>query len=222
VLLTTSKGELIDSPFTDSEAVAKLSDALRAGLTTSTFAADLCLAASRGRLSIRQRPWLHKLALEIGKPRPEPVAVAADFTPLVVLLQAAGRKLKHPRVTLDREGRLLRLSVAGAKSKYTGSIMVTDGRPFGQNVWYGRIEPSGQFMPSGKADAWVTDTLVAFAADPAGFAASYGHTTGSCCFCGLELSTTESTAVGYGPVCADNYGLPWGAKVAKAKRGKAA
>jgi len=31
-----------------------------------------------------------------------------------------------------------------------------------------------------------------------------------CCFCGRELDTAESISVGYGPVCADKHGLPWG------------
>lgn len=34
----------------------------------------------------------------------------------------------------------------------------------------------------------------------------YSH----CCFCGQELNTRESVAAGYGPICADKYGLPWG------------
>ena len=41
-------------------------------------------------------------------------------------------------------------------------------------------------------------------------AAAFGHTTHRCVFCARNLSTAESTAVGYGPICADNYGLPWG------------
>jgi hypothetical protein len=32
-----------------------------------------------------------------------------------------------------------------------------------------------------------------------------------CCFCGRDLDTAESISVGYGPTCAANHGLPWGA-----------
>ena len=36
---------------------------------------------------------------------------------------------------------------------------------------------------------------------------------GSQCFiCGRDLDTPESLTAGYGPVCADKHGLPWGAK----------
>jgi hypothetical protein len=31
-----------------------------------------------------------------------------------------------------------------------------------------------------------------------------------CCFCGRQLETKESLAVGYGPICAGKWGLPWG------------
>lgn len=31
-----------------------------------------------------------------------------------------------------------------------------------------------------------------------------------CCFCGRDLDTAESISVGYGPICAAKYGLPWG------------
>jgi hypothetical protein len=43
-------------------------------------------------------------------------------------------------------------------------------------------------------------------------AAEFGHTFHRCVFCRHDLSTAESTAVGYGPVCAKTYGLPWGVK----------
>jgi len=41
-------------------------------------------------------------------------------------------------------------------------------------------------------------------------AATFGHLYHQCVFCARRLDTPESTAVGYGPVCAENHGLPWG------------
>lgn len=43
-------------------------------------------------------------------------------------------------------------------------------------------------------------------------AAAHGHLTERCCFCGIKLRTPESVAVGYGPDCAEQRGLPWGTK----------
>lgn len=41
-------------------------------------------------------------------------------------------------------------------------------------------------------------------------AAAFGHATHHCVFCYKSLTTEESTTVGYGPVCAEKNGLPWG------------
>lgn len=40
--------------------------------------------------------------------------------------------------------------------------------------------------------------------------ASQGRETCNCSFCGLHLTNPQSVVVGYGPICADNWGLPWG------------
>lgn len=41
-------------------------------------------------------------------------------------------------------------------------------------------------------------------------AAAFGKMYGVCVFCGLTLTNEASIEVGYGPVCAENNGLPWG------------
>jgi Family of unknown function (DUF6011) len=44
-------------------------------------------------------------------------------------------------------------------------------------------------------------------------AAAFGHEHDHCVFCGLSLSddkANRSVEVGYGPVCAEKYNLPWG------------
>ena len=64
-------------------------------------------------------------------------------------------------------------------------------------IWPGIVEVIG-------------DALVRWARDPVGVAAEHGRMTGACCFCRRTLTTDESLAVGYGPVCATRYHLPWG------------
>jgi len=41
-------------------------------------------------------------------------------------------------------------------------------------------------------------------------AKAFGDMTERCCFCSTKIDTPESTAVGYGPICAGKHGLPWG------------
>ena len=52
--------------------------------------------------------------------------------------------------------------------------------------------------------------LCAFAMHPKRMAQAYATKYERCGFCNRELADPRSVNVGYGPVCADNYGLPWG------------
>lgn len=42
-------------------------------------------------------------------------------------------------------------------------------------------------------------------------AAQWGHLYSRCVFCGRDLTDERSIAAGYGEICADYHGLPWGA-----------
>jgi hypothetical protein len=46
--------------------------------------------------------------------------------------------------------------------------------------------------------------------EKAEIASHYGHASTQCCFCSRSLTKGESTTMGYGPDCANKYGLPWG------------
>jgi len=46
--------------------------------------------------------------------------------------------------------------------------------------------------------------------DPIKFGAMRGQQYKHCCFCNTELTSKASLFAGYGPICADNWGLPWG------------
>lgn len=41
-------------------------------------------------------------------------------------------------------------------------------------------------------------------------AAKFGQLYGTCIFCWKDLTDERSIEVGYGPICANNRGLPWG------------
>ena len=123
---------------------------------------------------------------------------------------AIAHSLKYPKIRLQTSnGQNVVLSRAGDKSRYTGQIQITDGRPYGANTYFGRIDKDGIFHVS-TADASVSALLARLSDDPANVASEYGRLTGQCCFCGLALKDARSTAVGYGPICADKFGLSWG------------
>jgi hypothetical protein len=189
--------------------------------------------AKYGSISPKQTHWVEVLAERATAQAPgtSHAVNVGNVAPIIELFKLAGRKLKWPKIKLhthrvvkDESGNdkvifehLVVLKRAGNASKYVGQIQVTDGKPFGQNVWYGRIDVDGTFYPNTRVrqenrkhfDEVVT-LLTSFAEDPAGIGAFIGKRTGHCVFCSRELTDARSTTVGYGPVCAGHYGLPWG------------
>ena len=53
------------------------------------------------------------------------------------------------------------------------------------------------------------DTLLS---NPISESALQGKEYGRCCFCNRELDNEGSIFHGYGPICAENWGLPWSAE----------
>lgn len=158
----------------------------------------------RGSLSEKQAYWVDKLA---AGPAPKREDVKIDVSGVAKLFATAKYKgLKRAAIVIDN----MRLSVAGQNARVPGSINVTDGGDFEGRTWFGRIV-GDVFQPSRDCTSAVIENLKAFAANPVAHAAAHGHATGACCFCNRELTDERSIAVGYGPICADHYGLPWGA-----------
>jgi len=130
---------------------------------------------------------------------------------VMALFDATHGKIKYPKIRLKTEsGKKLVLSRAGNRSKYAGQIMLTDGGPFGENVYYGRIDEGGKVFPARAMSEDVMGTIRNLSADAAKVAGAHGHETGHCCFCAKHLTDGRSVTVGYGPTCAGNFGLPWG------------
>ena len=174
------------------------------------FAMSLLNSYRAGRVSEKQAHWIATLARRASGAEPKPTAI--DVAGIEALLAQA--RAKHPAILLRADDRPVRISVAGSKSKTPGAIMVTGTGNFESRPYYGKIV-GGTFLPSPRNEpstiASVTALLVAFAADPAATAADYGRSTGVCSFCARQLTDERSVSVGYGPICAETYHLPWGA-----------
>lgn len=124
--------------------------------------------------------------------------------------KAIASGLLHPKIRLQTPtGQPVALARAGSSSRYKGQIMVTDGERFGSNKYFGRVDQNGTFHPS-EPQPEICTLLEGLGADPAKVAAGYGKLTGNCCFCLRRLDDARSVSVGYGPICAGHYGLPWG------------
>ena len=178
---------------------------------TSEFAQSLVRQYNqRGKLSDKQWHWVNKLVAELDRPA-APAAPTTDLSGVITLLQDAKQHLKFPAIRLTAsDGTPVVLKVAGDRAKEPGTVNATDGGSYPDNRWFGRIALDGAFKPGRDCTTDVIDVLVRLGSDPATVAAEHGKLTGSCSFCRQPLSDERSTEVGYGPVCAKHFGLPWG------------
>lgn len=162
---------------------------------------------SRRFLSDKQVYWVLQLSERATKPKPT-TDLGGDLVPMVTMFRLAGNKLKRPRVRfITNTGRTFVVYPAGAESKNAGWLYAkaTGGD------YLGKINPvDGMFVRSRECDDSVVDALATFAKDPVQAATAYGNRTSSCCFCGKELTDKRSIEAGYGPTCAQHYGLSWG------------
>jgi len=159
--------------------------------------------------------WIDELAKRAARP-PRAPAATADLGSAVggiftLFVNASANGLKWPKIHLTAsDGTAVVLNRAGERSRYCGQVQITDGGRYGDNRYFGRVDTSGTMTEGRDITQPVRELVLEFAADPAGIAAAYGKRTGACCFCSRHLETDESLAVGYGPICADKFGLPWG------------
>ncbi len=177
---------------------------------TKSFASDLCKKFNQKKiLSPLQSEWVGKLIAQATKGKPGlPKEVVGSMAKLMDLFNVAKSNLKWPKISFSTEsGSVIQLSVAGPKAMKPGTINVTDGGSYGSNIWYGRVSMEGEFEKTQKANNEIVTTLKMLSADPHTFASVYGHKSGNCCFCNRGLTDEKSVTVGYGPVCAKNWGL---------------
>lgn len=175
------------------------------------IAGSLVMGYNRyGRLTDKQINLVNAIITRIENPVKLPDTVRIDAQKIFSMMTAALATVKRVKVELRTStGQRLVCKIAGPTSKYAGQIMISDGGPFGAAMFFGRIQENGEFLPTQKATQPVIDLIKEFSADPEVVAANYGRLTGSCCFCKKTLDDDRSKAVGYGPICAKRFNLPW-------------
>jgi hypothetical protein len=79
-----------------------------------------------------------------------------------------------------------------------------------QRLYIGKLAPNGVFLATRTCPIDALVALCRLNAAPTEAARLYSHQTGNCSYCGKRLDNAASVAVGYGPICAEKYGLPYG------------
>jgi hypothetical protein len=177
----------------------------------ASFAQSLLDQSERRMLSDKQWAWVERLNQRAVAPARETTSLGSVAGLLALFNTAKANGLKNPAIVAQSPVGPIRLSVAGERARQPGTINVAEKGRFGEATWYGRIKLDGTFEAARDgAPAELVAYLAEFAARPAETAAAHGHTTGNCCFCDRPLTDARSTSVGYGPVCAKKWSLPWG------------
>ena len=137
-------------------------------------------------------------------------AAKPAIAPLVAHFQKAAQKLQYPRITIHDPaiGKIV-IRQAPDGGKNAGFLYVNvDGE------YKGKVSPGGSYYivgdPSTEGARLLTDLMRKILQDPVNTLAITGKKMGACCFCSLPLTNASSVHHGYGPTCAENFGLPWG------------
>ena len=114
------------------------------------FALDLVASHHSARgLTDAQVAWVHKLASEEDtRPAPMELGLTGLLSALHGLPSGSRAKIK---VNDDLE-----ISLNGDKSKNPGHVSITDGGPYKENTYYGRVDEAGTVYPS---RAWTDEVL---------------------------------------------------------------
>jgi len=172
-------------------------------------------------LTHRQANWLENELAKFTEIKP----LYGDFKAVQVMFTIASNHLKRPKIRLlTKENTFIQLTfIPGEKT-----IILHRGgwAGHGQRVYLGKITPENQIIPkfSGAITEDIENCLQEFSLNPAAVAKASALKLGACGFCGQRLTDQESKSKGYGPICADHFGLPWGKtnEAAIARRNKTA
>ena len=189
-------------------------------LNRSGFACDLA-AKSWQSLSEKQMGWVHVLIQEaIAKmdAPSQPTLPPINCKRILALLLFAKRagEIKRPILRIqDADGIIYRLSLAGDQSQRPESVQICSAdKSYDDRKFYGRIYKTaeGRFQVGdveirNTAPSGLRDALLLANTDPVKAATLYGLKTGACCFCGRELTHSNSVELGYGPICAEKWGV---------------
>lgn len=182
----------------------------------NSFAADLRRAASGRGLSDSQARWAHKLANDwlakmqkSANSNENSVNSEVNSSSALFAVFDSARSKGAKRMKIKLQDCILKPSQSG------DDVWVLDPHRQVENRW-GSLTPAylGKVNRISGIIGSFSDAVMAqvqaACENPGAVAAAYGHETGNCSFCSKELTDNRSLSVGYGPICAGKFGLPWG------------
>lgn len=195
------------------------------------FAASLCdWYEDKGHLSYKQKQFALEFWQLVNQSefadagpgtRGVPLASSDAGLKLVALFDKASETLKYPSVTywvdanevvagVDR----IKMWRSGSHSRLGVGNIVGAWRKNSEETVHlfvvhrdtGRVEYSAFARDSSQLVTLINKLITEFQ-EQLKFS---GKRVGTCCYCAKGLTTAASLHVGYGPICAEKWGLPWG------------
>lgn len=144
-----------------------------------------------------------------------------DFDAVIEMFDAAGETLTQTKVhLLADDGTEVVVRSNRRKGESNQVLYVHDAVQTKMSKsdmrWHGKKFQMGHITKA--TNAWnltpatspsVIEMMNEFKANPVKVVSEMGRKLGRCCYCHKELSTYESTAHGYGKICAGHYKLPY-------------
>lgn len=134
---------------------------------------------------------------------------------LALLKKAAENRVQFPAIRLQAGDNRIVVSLRKSGKVYIldrDKRVERDGAPL--KLCYAVLNDEAILCKMRGVSSSVFDEIAValnqFEAHPEKASALSGHATGECCFCGRHLDTAASVAAGYGPICAEKFGLAWG------------
>lgn len=198
------------------------------------FAESLCeFYTNKGFLSQKQLYWAYKFWLETKSgsengieklaPRKPPVdkilppRVVVDGKILIKYFDQAAAKIDKPKIIYVVKPPVhgcerLVFYRTGEGSASPRSVGVTNGLQYPNNRILALLYRDGRtiFYPWTYDKPEVQQLIKKIAEDPLKMFSENGKMTSICCYCARQLTHPSSVHYGYGPICAGNFGLPWG------------
>lgn len=178
----------------------KLAELIETGaVESSNFALDI---SSKTLFSDKQHAAVKKLILSASAKKPDLGRIKE------LLLVGKIKGLKHPKITLRPGCRSGCDKQCGDHDRFVVSMASDTSRNPGALYVKQNGEYKGKITVTGSTDIQDAD-LISFLELAGSDPGSAGRLTSFCIFCDLALSHDNSLNVGYGPICAERYGLPW-------------
>jgi uncharacterized protein (TIGR02996 family) len=154
--------------------------------------------------------YLHKYAAA-NAPRPNASAASAVQYLCDLFTLGSGYGLIAPKLRVHFKDMRFKLFTAktGTLCLKAGNVVISSRKPYGREHFVGTFW-QGEFSSRGRAMNATEKLFVKLLCDDVReFILDCSRDMGMCCYCGMPLECPKSKLLGYGPICAKRYGLPW-------------